>query len=188
MTGEPDDFDQFRDEMEAAERKVAGEIDPGGRALVVAVLVLILAGSLALPHTGVAKGFDVLQGNHLALQEHIELPSRVFVWFATIFGVLASVLALVTRRWALAWIAVAGSAIASVFGVLAIWSRQTLPYGVHAGGPGIGLIIGTIAVIALTFHWIRVVWSRTAVLLAAEEQRRNAAAKEQRDWRSGPPA
>src|SRR5689334_402010 len=46
-------------------------------------------------------------------------------------------------------------------------------------GPGIGLIIGWIAVILLTFHWARVVWSRTAVHLAAEEARRRAAAEEQ---------
>ena len=43
----------------------------------------------------------------------------------TVFAVVASVLALVTRIWALAWIALAGSAIASVFGMLSIWSRQT---------------------------------------------------------------
>jgi hypothetical protein len=31
----------------------------------------------------------------------------------------------------------------------------------------------------LTFHWARVVWSRTIVQLAAEEQRRRAAAHRQ---------
>jgi hypothetical protein len=31
----------------------------------------------------------------------------------------------------------------------------------------------------LTFHWARVVWSRTIVQLAAEEQRRRAAAYRQ---------
>ena len=55
-------------------------------------------------------------------------------------------------------------------GMLAVWSRQTV--GRAAPGPGIGLIIGWIAVIVLTFHWARVVWSRTAVQLAAEEERR----------------
>ena len=34
-------------------------------------------------------------------------------------------------------------------------------------------------VIALTFHWARVVWSRTAVQLAAEAHRRHAAAQRQ---------
>jgi hypothetical protein len=34
-------------------------------------------------------------------------------------------------------------------------------------------------VILLTFHWARVVWSRTIVQLAAEEQRRRIVAQQQ---------
>jgi hypothetical protein len=59
-----------------------------------------------------------------------------------------------------------------------VWSRQTVAEP-HPG-PGIGLIICWIAVILLTFHWARVVWSRTAVQLAAEEERRKAVAEQQR--------
>ena len=92
-----------------------------------------------------------------------------------VFAVGFSTLALLTRRWALAWVALAGSAVASATGMLAVWSRQT---AVHHPGPGIGLIIAWIAVIVLTFHWARVVWSRTAVQLAAEEERRRAAAEQ----------
>jgi len=179
------DFEQFRNDLEKAERKVAREIDPGVRAMVVAVLVLVLAGSLALPHAGTVKGFDILQSDTIAAAQSIQLPSRVFVWCATVFGVLFSTFALVTRRWALAWIALAGSAVAGVFGVFSIWTRQTVGYA-HpgAGGPGIGLILGTLAAVALTFHWLRVVWSRTALHLAAEEQRRIAATESEhrRDW------
>jgi hypothetical protein len=79
-----------------------------------------------------------------------------------------------TRRWALAWVALAGSAVASAAGLLAVWSRQTVAAG-HPG-PGVGLVVAWIAIILLTFHWARVVWSRTIVQLAAEEQRRRAAA------------
>jgi hypothetical protein len=184
------DFEQFRDDLEKAERKVAGEIDPGVRAMVVAVLVVILAGTLALPHAGSVKGFDILQSDTLAAANAIQLPSRVFVWFSTVFGVLFSTLALVTRRWTLAWIAVAGTFVAGVFGVLSIWTRQTIGYG-HPGdpGPGIGLIIATLACWALTFHWVRVVWSRTELHLAAEERRRAAAAEQERlhqAWRRPP--
>jgi hypothetical protein len=176
------EFEQFRPDLEAAERRVAGEIDPGVRALVVAVLVVLLAASLALPHAGAARGVDVLQFDHKAVAEGIRLPSRVFVWFASVFGVLLSMLALVTRRWALAWASVAGTAIASVFGVLSIWTRQTrgaLGPATTGSGPGVGLILGTLLCAALTFHWVRVVWSRTNVLLAAEQQRRIAAAAEE---------
>ncbi|UGT72270.1 hypothetical protein LTT66_24280 [Nocardia gipuzkoensis] len=179
------DFEQFRDDLDAVERRIAGEIDPGIRAMVVAGAVFLLLVSLVLPHAGAARGFDVLLNTDVARVEHIGLPSRVFVWFLVIFGIGFSTLALMTRRWVLAWIAVAGSAVAGVFGVLSIWHRQTPGVGNYIGaGPGIGLILGAIVTIVLTFHWIRVVWSRTALHLAAEEQRRNAAAAaEERDRR-----
>ena len=84
-------------------------------------------------------------------------------------------LALVTRRWTVAWIALAGSAVGSAIGLLAVWSRQTATAG-HPG-PGIGLVVAWITMILLAFHWARVVWTRTAVQLAAEEQRRREAAE-----------
>jgi hypothetical protein len=171
------DFDAYRTEIEAAERRVAREIDPGARAVVVAVLVVVLLGSFILPHTGHVRGWDVLFGSHGAGWTEIALPSRVFAWLALVFGVGFSMLALTTRRWALAWVALVGSAIACPAGLLAIWSRQTAAAG-HPG-PGIGLIVAWITVLLLTFHWARVVWSRTIVQLAAEEQRRRVAAQQQ---------
>jgi hypothetical protein len=92
-------FDDFKGDIEDAERRVAREIDPGARALVVAILVFVILLSFVLPHTGSAKGLDVL----------------VSVGF--------SILALITRRWGLAWIALAGSAVACPIGMLAVWSR-----------------------------------------------------------------
>lgn len=178
-------FEEFRGDLEAVERKIAGEIDPGSRAMVVAVAVFVLLLSLILPHAGAARGLDVLAFDAHAQAEHIGLPSRVFEWFVVVFGIGFSSLALVTRRWALAWVAVAGSAVGSVFGVLSIWHRQTPGLGNYEGaGPGIGLILAAIAIIVLTFHWIKVVWSRTALQLEAEERRRIAAAeKEEADRR-----
>ena len=174
---EDDGSEAYRSEIEAAERKVAGEIQPGARALVVAILVFVLLVSLILPHTGAARGVDVLMGDRQALSVGIALPSRLFTWLALVFGVGFSMLALLTRRWVLAWVALAGSALSSAVGLLAVWSRQTAAHG-HPG-PGIGLFLGWLAVILLTFHWARVVWTRTAVQLAAEEQRRIAAAESQ---------
>jgi hypothetical protein len=168
------EFDAFRDDIDAAERRIAREIEPGARALVVAILVFVLIGSFALPHTGDVRGWDVLFATRGAGKAAIALPSRVFGWLALVFGVGFSMLALLTRRWALAWIALAGSAVASAAGLLAVWSRQTVASG-HPG-PGIGLVVAWIAIILLTFHWARVVWSRTIVQLAAEEQRRQAVA------------
>ncbi|MEU0494442.1 hypothetical protein [Mycobacterium sp. NPDC006124] len=182
-------FDEFKGDIEEAERRVAREIDPGARALVVAVLVFVILLSFVLPHTGSARGLDVLVGSDAALREAIALPSRVFTWLILVFSVGFSILALLTRRWGLAWIALAGSAVACPIGMLAVWSRQTVAEP-HPG-PGIGLIVAWIAVILLSFHWARVVWSRTAVHLAAEEERRRLAAERQRttilDLGQGPP-
>jgi hypothetical protein len=177
MKKERTDLDALRAEIEAAERRVAREIEPGPRAFVVAILVFVLLGSFILPHTGTVRGWDVLFSSHGAGAAALALPSRVFVWLALVFGVGFSMLALMTRRWALAWIALAGSAIASAAGLLAVWSRQTVAAG-HPG-PGVGLIVAWITVILLTFHWARVVWSRTIVQLAAEEQRRRIVAQQQ---------
>jgi hypothetical protein len=176
---EPKDgeFDAFRSDIEAAEQRIAREIEPGARALVVAILVFVLIASFILPHTGQVRGWDVLFSTHGSAAAAVALPSRVFAWLALVFGVGFSMLALLTRRWALAWVALAGSAVASAAGLLAVWSRQTVAAG-HPG-PGAGLVVAWIAVILLTFHWARVVWSRTIVQLAAEEQRRRAAAHRQ---------
>nr|WP_293328164.1 hypothetical protein [Mycobacterium sp.] len=171
------DFDALRAEIEAAERRVAREIDPGVRGFVVAILVFVLLGSFILPHTGTVRGWDVLFGTHGAGAAAVALPSRVFAWLALVFGVGFSMLALLTRRWALAWVALAGSSLACGAGMLAVWSRQTVAAG-HPG-PGVGLVIAWITVILLTFHWARVVWSRTIVQLAAEEQRRRVVAQHQ---------
>jgi hypothetical protein len=177
MKKEHTDFDALRAEIEAAERRIAREIDPGPRAFVVAILVFVLLGSFILPHTGDVRGWDVLFSSHGAATAAVALPSRVFAWLALVFGVGFSMLALMTRRWALAWIALAGSSIASATGLLAVWSRQTVAAG-HPG-PGVGLIVAWITVILLTFHWARVVWSRTVVQLAAEQQRRRIVAQQQ---------
>ena len=177
MKKEHTDIDAIRTEIDAAERRVAGEIEPGSRALVVAILVFVLLASFILPHTGAVRGWDVLFSSHGAGAAAVGLPSRVFAWLALVFGVGFSMLALTTRRWALAWVALAGSAIASGAGLLAVWSRQTVAVG-HPG-PGVGLIVAWITVLLLTFHWARLVWSRTVVHLAAEEQRRRAAAQRQ---------
>jgi len=175
--GSAEEFEAYRGELEAAERRVAGEIEPGARGVVVAILVFVLVASFILPHTGGARGVDVLMGDDQAISAGIALPSRIFSWLSLVFGVGFSMLALITRRWTLAWIALAGSAVGSAIGLLAVWSRQTAAEG-HPG-PGIGLILAWITMLLLTFHWARVVWTRTAVQLAAESQRRQEAADQQ---------
>ncbi len=169
-----------RAELEAAEREVASVIDPGARAMFVAIAVLVLLGSFALPHAGAVNGWEVLSSAPDAAAEEIGLPSRLFLWFALVFSGLGSILALVTRKWMPAWVALAGSAVTIVFGMLAIWSRQTLPVESSAAGPGFGLLIGWFAVMVIVFHWARVVWSRTSAQLEAEAELRKVAAQTER--------
>ena len=151
------DFDEFKGDIEAAERRVAREIDPGARALVVAILVFVLLLSFVLPHTGGARGFDVLVGDDAAIRGR----DRAAVAGVQLAG------AGVRRR-----VLDAGAADPALgagvdrarriggglrrSGMLAVWSRQTVAEP-HPG-PGIGLIVAWIAVILLTFHWARVVW------------------------------
>lgn len=78
-------FEAYRADLEKAERRVAGEIEPGTRALVVAILVFVLLVSFILPHTGGARGIDVLMGDDKALSVGIALPSRLFAWLAMVF-------------------------------------------------------------------------------------------------------
>lgn len=178
-SGSGHEFDDFKGELEAAEWRVAREIEPGTRALTIAILVGILLVTLVLPHTGDAKGLDVLIGSEAAVSNGTTLPSRVFVWIALVFSVGFSMLALMTRRWALAWIALAGTAVASFLGMLAVWSRQTAPE--EYPGPGVGLVVAWLAVIVLAYNWARVVLSRSALQLATEEERRRAATSRQQE-------
>jgi hypothetical protein len=172
-------FDEYKSDIDDVEKRVAREIDPGARALVVAGLVFVILATFVIPHTGHARGFDVLVGDDAAVREAVALPSRVFTWLTLVFSVGFSIAALLTRRWGVAWIALAGSAVACPIGMLAVWSRQTVAHP-HPG-PGVGLIVAWVAVILLTFHWARVVWKRTAVQLAAEEQRRRLAVERKGD-------
>ncbi|WHU49738.1 hypothetical protein QNM97_12550 [Gordonia sp. L191] len=173
------DLAAYENDLRKAERKVAGEIDPGARAIVVAVAVLLAMVSLVLPHTGSASGIDVLTMSANAVTERVAVTSRVFVYLLVIFGIGASMLALLTRRWIIAWVALCGSAVACVAGMLAWWTRNTPGVGgiEPPSGVGIGLILGWIAVFVLTFHWARVVWARSTYHLAIAEQRRVEAAK-----------
>lgn len=172
-----EDLEAYRADIDEVERRIAREIEVGGRALVVLIVVFVLVASFLLPHTGAVRGWDVLFAGDGAAAAAVTLPSRLFMWLALVFGVGFSLLALLTRRWAVAWMALAGSAVASAAGLLAVWSRQTVTEGYP--GPGVGLVVAWICVIVLTFHWARLVWSRTVIQLAAEEQRRRAAAQRQ---------
>ena len=176
-----DAFKEYEQDLRKAERKVAGEIDPGARAVVVAIAVLLAMVSLVLPHTGSVTGLEVLSFAPEAAAERVTIVSKIFVYLVAIFGIVISMLALLTRRWILAWIALCGCAIACVAGMLAWWSRNTPGVGgvQPPSGVGIGLVLGWISVFVLTFHWSRVVWARSSYHLAMEAERRRQAAEQE---------
>ncbi|MCK8612529.1 Rv2732c family membrane protein [Gordonia sp. C13] len=176
-----DAFKEYEQDLRKAERKVAGEIDPGARAVVVAIAVLLAMVSLVLPHTGSVTGLEVLSFAPEAAAERVTIVSKIFVYLVAIFGIVVSMLALLTRRWILAWIALCGCAIACVAGMLAWWSRNTPGVGgvQPPSGVGIGLVLGWISVFVLAFHWSRVVWARSSYHLAMEAERRRQAAEQE---------
>jgi hypothetical protein len=137
-------------ELAGVARRVERRIDPGVAALVAAIGTLAVVGALLLPWVGGATGWQLLVGAESAGP----LP-RLFTYTVTAFGIVASVLALTTRYWALAWISAVGCGISLVNGVWAVWSRQTgVPEGVE--GPGPGLILAVVGVALLTFTWARI--------------------------------
>src|SRR4051812_19865476 len=125
--GQDGNFEDFKGDIEAAERRVAREIDPGARALVIAIAVFVLLVTFILPHTGGARGWDVLAGNDAAVREGVSLPSRVFIWLALVFSVGFSMLALLTRRGGVAGVAPARSTGAAFSGPPAGGGRPNPP-------------------------------------------------------------
>lgn len=119
-------------------------IDPGTRAMLVAVLVMGAVLALLLPWAGGMPGWQVLAGT----ADPGPLPT-LFSWTLTAFAVAASGATLLTRLWVLAWLAAIGNGISAVTGLWAIWSVQTG----GAGAPGAGLLLGVPVVVVLTFTW-----------------------------------
>ena len=137
------------------ERERLRRVDPGPRALLIAGVILVLVLTSVLPWIGGASGWQVLTGQaDPAL--HVGLLPRLFSINSTIVGIAVGALALATRRWAIAWIAALAGVVVSFEGVIAIWSRQTVPNA----GPGIGLILAVVCMFVLAITWLRIVWSR----------------------------
>ncbi|MCE7009519.1 hypothetical protein LWC34_42935 [Kibdelosporangium philippinense] len=147
------DVDHLREEIDAVERKAIRTVDLGARAIVISAAVMVLLIGQLLPWINGANGWQVLLGQ---VEGKAGVVPRLFAATSVGFGVLASMLALITRRWALTWVCAIGGWFASVDGVLAIWSRQSTP----DASPGIGLVIAEIAMVVIATYWFRTAWSR----------------------------
>ena len=150
----PDDLASLEAELAEVERSVVRRVDPGATALPVAVAVLLLVGALMLPWTGGVPGWQVLAG-----VANLGALPRLFTFTSIGFGLLGSAVALATRFWAASFVCAVGSGFSVVNGVWAIWSRQVnVPHG--GTGPGIGLVLAVLAMVALTACWVRIAGRR----------------------------
>jgi len=136
--------------------RTARTVELGQRAVTIGLALVLLIVGLTLPWVGEATGWRVLlTGDGGAIP-------RLFAATATGAGIVASLLALLTRRWWLTWVCAVGGWFASVDGMLAVWSQQSsAATGTVGGGPGHGMILALIAVITLAALWMRTAWSRT---------------------------
>lgn len=152
--GDPADVDGLAADVDQVVRKAARTVELGRRGFLIAVFVFVLIVGQLLPWVDEHVGWQVLAGNGGAIP-------RLFAVSSLAFGVVASVLALLTRRWWLTWVGAVGGWFASVDGVLAIWSQQSSSASGAAGsGPGPGMIIALVATIVLAAQWMRTAWSR----------------------------
>ena len=150
----PDDLASLEAELAEVERSVVRRVDPGSTALPVAVAVLLLVGALMLPWTGGVPGWQVLAG-----VANLGALPRLFTFTSIGFGLLGSAFTLATRLWAAAFVCAVGSGFSVVNGMWAIWSRQVnVPHG--GSGPGIGLVLAVLAMVALTACWVRIAGRR----------------------------
>ncbi len=138
-------------------RLFARRFELGSAAVVIGSGMAMLLFALTVPWVGVLTGFDALLG-----ADGVGPLPRLFSWTAVGFGVLGSALALILRRWALAWLCALGCGFSIVDGVLAIWSRQTGSGAADAvgDGPGAGMVLAWFAVVLLTATWTKLAWSR----------------------------
>lgn len=148
-------MDRLAADVNAAVGRAVKTVELGPRGFAIAVTVFALIIGLLLPWVDGNAGWEILAGHGN------EAIPRLFAATSGGFGVLASVLALVTRRWWLTWVCAIGGWFAFVDGVLAIWSQQSSAAPGAAGeGPGFGLVLAAIAMAVLAFQWMRVAWSR----------------------------
>ncbi|NBH04019.1 hypothetical protein [Amycolatopsis sp. SID8362] len=148
------DLAELAAEIDEAGEHASRTVELGRRGFTIAVFSFVLLVCLILPWVGDHAGWQVLAGQGGGIPQ-------LFAATSTAAGILASALALVTRRWWLAWVCAAGGWFASVDGLLAIWSQQSShASGAAGGGPGIGLIIAWLAMICLAVQWMRTAFSR----------------------------
>lgn len=155
------DLSAYAEDLSAIERRVTREFSFGRLRPVVIGLICVLAVSLLLPFAGGDSAVGILTG---AAQTSPTVPQRLFLGFVLVFGLGVSTVAVATRRWSLSWLAMIGTAMGFVFGMLACWSQQSMPEPVRPSGLGAGILLAWAATGLLAVQWATVTWSRANVM------------------------
>jgi hypothetical protein len=149
----------LREQIDQVERGVLRRIDPGVKAMVIAVAVFVLVIAALLPWVHGVAGWQVLVAGPNT-NAKADIVPRVFGIGVYAFGVLGSAIALGTRRWGVAWLCSLGCGAFTVLGLVSLWSQQTSASHQPGPGPGAGLILAVLCMLVLAVSWARTVWSR----------------------------
>ncbi|MFC2698389.1 MAG: hypothetical protein ACFN09_10445, partial [Bifidobacterium dentium] len=94
-------------------------------------------------------GFDVLFYSDRAQEMVTTWPERIYVWLALVGGIFLPIGVIVSRSTLVAWVTWVVSGVGWVFGIFAIWMRQSRPPTEPGSGPSFGLIVGFAAIIVI---------------------------------------
>jgi hypothetical protein len=159
------DMAALRRQVDQVENGLLRRIDPGPRAMVIAVCVFVLVICGLLPWVNGTPGWQVLvdQGSGVG---KVDILPRLFAFGVFVFGFIGSTLSLGLRRWSVAWLSTLGCGLFTVLGLVALWSQQTTTSHLAGPGPGPGLILSVLCMLVLVIVWLRVVWSRPGGVFA----------------------
>ena len=131
--------------------------------------------AIFLPHSGSVYGFDVLFYSDRAQEMVTTWPERIYVWLALVGGIFLPIGVIVSRSTLVAWVTWVVSGVGWVFGIFAIWMRQSRPPTEPGSGPSFGLIVGFAAIIVVFATISTVVFRRSVLQRVLAEIRREEA-------------
>lgn len=166
-------------DLAVAERRASGTIVLGSSLPVLVFGAVVVLVSLFLPHSGEVHGYDVLLFSDLAQTFVTTLPERVYAWLALVGGVLLTLGTVISRSALVTWVNWTLTGIGWVYGVLAIGMRQSRPPTEPGDGPGIGLILGFIAMVLIFITLSSRLLRRGAVQKAIAARRRDEAGRDE---------
>lgn len=165
-------------ELRRRDRVLGSTLVIGKAYLGSAVLIVLLAGALALPHSAGVRGLDVLFFTDVAREQQTSLPSHVFVLLYSVGTIVFGAVMILTQKWWAAGIAWGASCVGVVYGFLAIWLRQSgrgpNPDFQNFGEPGIGMYVSVILLVALALVLGGVLWARVPEQRDLEESARQS--------------